>query len=82
MGRKHVLGALVAVIAITVSLWAGLGTANAQPKAAKLDTVTLQLKWVTQAQFAGYYAARAGRLTSASTGSRASSQRATPGRTS
>ena len=59
MGRKHVLGASVAVIAIAVSLWAGLGTANAQPKAAKLDTVTLQLKWVTQAQFAGYYAALA-----------------------
>ncbi|MFL6069006.1 MAG: ABC transporter substrate-binding protein, partial [Gaiellaceae bacterium] len=38
---------------------AGLGTAKAQPKAAKLDTVTLQLKWVTQAQFAGYYAALA-----------------------
>src|SRR4051794_32861407 len=59
MGRKHVLGASIAVIAITASLWAGLGTAKAQPKAAKLDTVTLQLKWVTQAQFAGYYAALA-----------------------
>jgi NitT/TauT family transport system substrate-binding protein len=59
MGRKHVLGALVASIAIIVSLWAGLGTANAQPRAAKLDTVTLQLKWVTQSQFAGYYAALA-----------------------
>src|SRR5206468_8000319 len=31
---------------------------NAQPRAAKLDKVTLQLKWGTQAQFAGYYAAK------------------------
>jgi NitT/TauT family transport system substrate-binding protein len=59
MGRKQVLGAVIAAIAVAVSLWAGLGTANAQPKAAKLDKVTLQLKWVTQAQFAGYYAALA-----------------------
>jgi NitT/TauT family transport system substrate-binding protein len=59
MGRKHVLGVGVAVVAVVVSLWAGLGSAKAQPKAAKLDNVTLQLKWVTQAQFAGYYAAKA-----------------------
>ena len=57
MGRKH-LGAFVLVVAaVTVALWAGFGTAKAQPKAAKLDKVTLQLKWVTQSQFAGYYAA-------------------------
>jgi NitT/TauT family transport system substrate-binding protein len=59
MGRKHVLGAALALVAVALSLWAGLGTANAQPQAAKLDKVTLQLKWVTQAQFAGYYAAKA-----------------------
>ena len=57
MGRKH-LGAFVLVVAaVTVALWAGFGTAKAQPKAAKLDKITLQLKWVTQSQFAGYYAA-------------------------
>ena len=32
----------------------GTGTAEAQQR----DSVTLQLKWVTQAQFAGYYAAK------------------------
>jgi NitT/TauT family transport system substrate-binding protein len=59
MGRKHVTLVAVAVVAIGVSLWAGFGTAQAQPKTAKLDKVTLQLKWVTQSQFAGYYAAKA-----------------------
>ncbi len=57
MGRKRWLGALVAVVALAVSLLAGFGTAKAAPRAQKLDNVTLQLKWVTQAQFAGYYAA-------------------------
>src|SRR4029078_12669743 len=32
-------------------------TAGASPKTTKATKVTLQLKWVTQAQFAGYYAA-------------------------
>ena len=32
-------------------------SATAAPKQQKLTKVTLQLKWVTQAQFAGYYAA-------------------------
>src|SRR5581483_3654482 len=59
MGRKKVLALALALVAVAVSLWAGLGTAKAQPRAAKLDSVTLQLKWVTQAQFAGYYAALA-----------------------
>ena len=60
MGRKHLFGgAALAMCVVALSLWAGLGTANAQPKTAKLDKVTLQLKWVTQAQFAGYYAAKA-----------------------
>ncbi len=58
MGRKH-LGAFVLVVAaVALGLWAGFGTAKAQPKAAKLDKITLQLKWVTQSQFAGYYAAK------------------------
>ncbi len=59
MGRKHWIGVALAACVVALSLWAGLGTAKAQPKAAKLDKVTLQLKWVTQAQFAGYYAAKA-----------------------
>src|SRR4029079_9622872 len=32
-------------------------TAQGAPQSKKLDKVTLQLKWVTQSQFAGYYAA-------------------------
>jgi NitT/TauT family transport system substrate-binding protein len=43
------------VIAVCAALVAG--TASASPKAAKLTKVTIQLKWVPQAQFAGYYAA-------------------------
>ena len=31
--------------------------ASASPSSAKLTNITLQLKWVPQAQFAGYYAA-------------------------
>ena len=62
------LAALVAVAALALagcggddedegggSTGAGTGEAAEQPK----DSVTLQLKWVTQAQFAGYYAAKA-----------------------
>jgi NitT/TauT family transport system substrate-binding protein len=57
MGRKRWIGVALALCVVALSLWAGLGTANAQPKAAKLDKLTVQLKWVTQSQFAGYYAA-------------------------
>src|SRR4029078_1336729 len=57
MGGKHAGVAAAVLVAVAAALWAGFGTANAQPKAAKLDKVTLQLKWVTQSQFAGYYAA-------------------------
>jgi NitT/TauT family transport system substrate-binding protein len=59
MGRKHWTGVALALCVVALSLWAGLGTAKAQPRAAKLDKVTLQLKWVTQSQFAGFYAAKA-----------------------
>ena len=59
MGRKQLTGVALALCVVVFSLWAGFGTANAQPKAPKLDKVTLQLKWVTQSQFAGYYAAKA-----------------------
>ena len=34
-------------------------SARRRPRRAQADKVTLQLKWVTQAQFAGYYAAQA-----------------------
>src|ERR671926_308392 len=50
-----------AVLVVLAAVWAAAG-AGASPthhaKAAKTK-VTLQLKWVTQAQFAGYYAAKA-----------------------
>ena len=55
MKRKSLLAlALAAVVATAIA--AGLGMSRAQA-APKLTHVTLQLKWVTQAQFAGYYAA-------------------------
>src|SRR5438270_474599 len=54
MGRKRwVVAGLVAAVVMSI----GFGTAQARPQARKLDKVTLQLKWVTQSQFAGYYAA-------------------------
>jgi NitT/TauT family transport system substrate-binding protein len=59
MGRKRWAVIVLALAAIAVSMWAGLSSAKAAPAAKKLDTVTLQLKWVTQSQFAGYYAAQA-----------------------
>jgi NitT/TauT family transport system substrate-binding protein len=62
MGRKRWIGGLVALVVVALSMWAGLGSANAAPakhSSQKLDKVTLQLKWVTQAQFGGYYAAKA-----------------------
>jgi ABC-type nitrate/sulfonate/bicarbonate transport system substrate-binding protein len=51
--RWLLLGAVLATTAIAAPL---SSTAVAAPK---LTKVTLQLKWVTQAQFAGYYAAAA-----------------------
>jgi NitT/TauT family transport system substrate-binding protein len=49
--------ALAAVAALAVAAGAGARpTGSTKPAATK---VTLQLKWVTQAQFAGYYAAKA-----------------------
>jgi NitT/TauT family transport system substrate-binding protein len=44
-------GAIIAAVAVTA--------APAKPTKAQATKVTLQLKWVTQAQFAGYYAAKA-----------------------
>jgi NitT/TauT family transport system substrate-binding protein len=48
----------VAVIALGGAAGASLGVASSSGSVKK-DKVTLQLKWVTQAQFAGYYAAKA-----------------------
>src|SRR6185437_5472142 len=53
MGRKTWVVALVAAVTCVIVVTA----AQARPQQQKLDKVTLQLKWVTQAQFAGYYAA-------------------------
>ncbi|HEY8627747.1 MAG TPA: ABC transporter substrate-binding protein [Gaiellaceae bacterium] len=54
----YVLGVLsVLGLALAASLVGG--RASAAPQKQALTKVTLQLKWVTQAQFAGYYAAKA-----------------------
>jgi NitT/TauT family transport system substrate-binding protein len=57
--RMYRVGLLAAVVA-GMAIWAAIGTAGASSSAkgsTKLTKVTLQLKWVAQAQFAGYYAA-------------------------
>jgi len=56
MSRKQwvVAGLASAFAAVSVA-----GSAPAADHSQKLTKVTLQLKWVTQAQFAGYYAAKA-----------------------
>jgi NitT/TauT family transport system substrate-binding protein len=46
--------ALAAVVALSAT-----GFAVAKPSSPELTKVTIQLKWVTQSQFAGYYAAKA-----------------------
>ncbi len=57
--RRYWVGALAA-LAIAGGTLAAVGTAAPDKhSSAKLTTVTFQLKWVTQAQFAGYYAADA-----------------------
>src|SRR5262249_60717835 len=52
MTKRRLLVPIAAVL-LAVGLLPGLGLSQAT------DKVTLQLKWVTQAQFAGYYAAKA-----------------------
>src|SRR3954452_16587405 len=54
--KKKSLLALASIAVAVAALAAALGMSRAQA-APKLTNVTLQLKWVTQAQFAGYYAA-------------------------
>jgi NitT/TauT family transport system substrate-binding protein len=53
--RWYLVGAALAVVA-TLSV---TGFAVAGSSSPKLTKVTIQLKWVTQSQFAGYYAAKA-----------------------
>jgi NitT/TauT family transport system substrate-binding protein len=57
--RYWVIATLAAAAAIASVVVAAATTAGASTKSQKLTKVTLQLKWVTQAQFAGYYAAKA-----------------------
>jgi NitT/TauT family transport system substrate-binding protein len=58
--RRYWIGGL-AMLGIAVGIWTAVGTAArpAGSSSQKLTKITLQLKWVTQAQFAGYYAAAA-----------------------
>ena len=56
MKRKHWVVAALA-LACSAAAVVGAVAATASPQQQKLTKVTLQLKWVTQAQFAGYYAA-------------------------
>jgi NitT/TauT family transport system substrate-binding protein len=57
---KYWIGGLAA-LAAAIGIWAAVGTAATPTKHSeqKLTKITFQLKWVTQAQFAGYYAAAA-----------------------
>jgi NitT/TauT family transport system substrate-binding protein len=57
MRRKVALIVLLAVAVGVLSTAAGATTRSSGTQ--KVTKVTLQLKWVTQAQFAGYYAAKA-----------------------
>ena len=53
--RKRLVASALLVVALSVVAVVGASTrASASPK---LTNITLQLKWVPQAQFAGYYAA-------------------------
>src|SRR5450755_501356 len=55
MKKRWIVGALV--LAIAAAAAATVGRATQASAAPKLTKITLQLKWVPQAQFAGYYAA-------------------------
>ena len=60
MSRKWMwLAALALVASLAVAAGAGARSDAPAAKRGGLTKVTLQLKWVTQAQFAGYYAAKA-----------------------
>jgi NitT/TauT family transport system substrate-binding protein len=57
--RRYWLGGIAALV-VAATAWFAVAAAGSakQARSAKLTKVTLQLKWVTQAQFAGYYAAK------------------------
>jgi NitT/TauT family transport system substrate-binding protein len=55
--RSRMLWLAIAATAVGALFFASLGAARSE--AAKADKVSVQLKWVTQAQFAGFYAAAA-----------------------
>jgi NitT/TauT family transport system substrate-binding protein len=57
--RYWVRGIAIVVLASAVWAAAGAGASPAKQGKTTATKVTLQLKWVTQAQFAGYYAAKA-----------------------
>jgi NitT/TauT family transport system substrate-binding protein len=57
MRKNHWAVAALAVAGAGLAIWAAVATAAPQKPA--LTKVTLQSKWVVQAQFAGYYAALA-----------------------
>ena len=59
MKRRRWYLAGVAVAAIAALSTAGFAIAGSSGSEQSLTKVTIQLKWVTQAQFAGYYAAKA-----------------------
>ena len=55
--KWYLVGLGAAVLAAAGLTTAGLAVADSSSP--KLTKVTVQLKWVTQSQFAGYYAAKA-----------------------
>jgi NitT/TauT family transport system substrate-binding protein len=59
MRKRWVVSGLVAAVVALAAAAAVATHASAAPKQAKLVNITLQSKWVPQAQFAGYYAALA-----------------------
>ncbi len=56
--RRFLLAGLTVLVGVLVAGCGG-GNKSSEGGGGKLAPVTLQLKWVTQAQFAGYYAAKA-----------------------
>jgi NitT/TauT family transport system substrate-binding protein len=62
MSRRFLLAALVVLVSVLVAGCGGGGSKSSESEGENggaKKKVTLQLKWVTQAQFAGYYAAKA-----------------------
>jgi NitT/TauT family transport system substrate-binding protein len=57
--RRYWVGSIAAIVLVGTVWVAGAGAAPAAHSKAAATKVTLQLKWVTQAQFAGYYEAAA-----------------------